>query len=894
MSDAFVLAVTVAHGDLRRTRFPVAVGHYAGDVIVNAEKSLDAALGGVLRQHFAVGRYPGDVGTAEIVLQSRCNPPGAIVVGLGKVGDLTTQRLREVLSQALKSYALRMLQSSPAGLGKPIAANFSTVLIGTDGGAFGAVPDSVHTIVRAAIDANRALREARVIDDVRIAEIEFIELYEDIAIRAAQVVTDLPGPLGRELREGEAVEGASTMTVYQGGRFLRPSSPYSVGWWQRIAVRRKPETAPAQPGDASNALVFSVLTDRARVEQDISVSQRTLIQQLIARATRQPEVDLEGSAALYQLLVPEQVRDRIRTGGSLLFMVDRTGAGYPFELMAEQLADRFRPLAEERGILRQFETDVFRANPEMATRDQIFIVGNPKTILWANLPKAEIEADEVAEIATKAKLTVVRAPRDNPEGTIIKLVTGEYRILHLAAHGVFNPDPMKSGVVVGDRLLITPAEVAAMPRVPELVFLNACYLGEMGAAQSGTPDPRLAASLAEGFIKAGVRAVIAAGWAVHDDAGRTFAREFYESFLEGAPFGEAVKVARTRTREQHPNANTWGAYQCYGNADYSFRQVERPRTGAAAPIIVARSEALQTLRTMVGDARRVSLGDVSALKRQFEALATALRYRWPDGEILHACGEICGELGEFDKAIDFYERSMKAEPARAPILAAEQLANLLARAAGRPDASPDASEKRSKAFDRSLTILNWLDSKLGESKERWALRGSLFKRRAVWEPQKRRQHVGRSVRAYARAKRLSGKATYGWLNACAMHFVLASPTRLRTLRRDIDAYQAELTAKAGTGPRDFWQFVETGDVLLLRSVIHASLNDQVVAKTLEEYDRARSTGPTPREWASVCDQVVFLAAMTGDKELPCFNQDTAVALQGIATRLTAAAEAAES
>ena len=85
----------------------------------------------------------------------------------------------------------------------------------------------------------------------------------------------------------------------------------------------------------------------------------------------------------------------------------------------------------------------------------------------------------------------------------------------------------------------------------ELVFLNCCYLGMMREARPAGPDPRLAASLAEGLIQAGVRAVVAAGWAVQDQSGRMFARTFYESFFEGATFGDAIKRARSATRERH-------------------------------------------------------------------------------------------------------------------------------------------------------------------------------------------------------------------------------------------------------------------------------------------------------------------------------------------------------
>jgi CHAT domain-containing protein len=893
MTEGMAITVGVVHGDLRRTPFPVAVGHYAGDVIVNAEASLDAALDGALTQQFKAGSYPGEDRTFTIILRPSFKPPGAIVVGLGKVGDLTVQRLRELLAPVLVSYALECRRSSPPDAELPVAAKFSTVLIGTDGGAFGSVQDSVHTIVRAAIDANRALRKAQVFD-VQIREIEFIELYEDIAIRAAQTVAALPGPLAQDLNADETVVGAPTMMSYEGGRFLRPSNQYSVGWWQRIAVRRKPDpaAAAAQANDGSNVLLFSVLTDRARVEQDMSVSQRPLIQQLTARATRNATVDLEASGALYQLLIPQQVQDRIRIGGSLLFIVDRAGAGYPFELMAERDVDGLRPLATERGVLRQFETDVFVSDPKMATKEQIFIVGNPKTLLWVNLPKAEDEAREVAAVAEAAGLTVVRAPRESPAEIISQLETGEYRILHFAAHGVFNPDPLKSGVVVGDRSFITPVEVSRMPRIPELVFLNACHLGEMGAARSGTPDPRLAASLAEGFIKAGVRAVIAAGWAVNDDAGQTFATAFYEAFLRGVPFGEAVAQARARTRDEHPTTNTWGAYQCYGNPDYSFRQVtqsvDRP---IPAPIIVARSEALQALRTMVGDAHRVRLADVDALRKQFENLERALNNRWSDGEVLHACGEICGELGDFDKAIDYYDQAMDATPALVPVVAAEQLANLLARSAARPDASPDAQQKRAAAFDRALGILTWLDSRMGKSAERASIRGSLFKRRAVWEPDERRQHLQRALRGYAEAARLSNKDSYGSLNAFAMHFVIASPKRLSRLRRDVEAYAAKLARPAASREPNFWYFAEPGDALLVKHVIFATLDELTVAQTRSAYEQARRIGPTPRQWDSVCAQVEFLAAMTSDSTLPCFNLTTAAALQMIAAGLRPAVSA---
>ena len=68
----------------------------------------------------------------------------------------------------------------------------------------------------------------------------------------------------------------------------------------------------------------------------------------------------------------------------------------------------------------------------------------------------------------------------------------------------------------------------------------------------------------------GVRAVVAAGWAVDDDAAALFARTFYERMLSGVPFGRAVHQARAEVYRRFPRSNTWGAYQCYGDPDWKL------------------------------------------------------------------------------------------------------------------------------------------------------------------------------------------------------------------------------------------------------------------------------------------------------------------------------------
>ena len=89
--------VRVIHNDLSNATSPVLVGHYEQDVIVGAEAYLDRQLTGRLTELRQMELYPGPIGTAVAVLNSEPvlpgQHPGAIVAGLGMVGDLTPGQL---------------------------------------------------------------------------------------------------------------------------------------------------------------------------------------------------------------------------------------------------------------------------------------------------------------------------------------------------------------------------------------------------------------------------------------------------------------------------------------------------------------------------------------------------------------------------------------------------------------------------------------------------------------------------------------------------------------------------------------------------------------------------------------------------------------------------------
>src|SRR4029434_7060425 len=101
----------------------------------------------------------------------------------------------------------------------------------------------------------------------------------------------------------------------------------------------------------------------------------------------------------------------------------------------------------------------------------------------------------------------------------------------------------RTGMVLDNGVFLTVVEIGQMQQVPELVFLNCCHIGQTGAERVDYPSgefTRLAASVSRELIEMGVRAVVAAGWAVRDGAALNFASKFYARMLDGETFGRRL------------------------------------------------------------------------------------------------------------------------------------------------------------------------------------------------------------------------------------------------------------------------------------------------------------------------------------------------------------------
>ncbi|MFL6334512.1 MAG: CHAT domain-containing protein [Pyrinomonadaceae bacterium] len=884
----YTLLISISHGDLRLAKYPLAVGHYDGDTIVHAEKRLDKQLGERLSELFNLYLYPGPEGTAEVITLPHAKPPGALVIGLGDVGEIKPVIVRNGISNVALRYAMAVLNESrnkrdataAAGGGDGteqswVSAAFSTLLLGTYGGNALSIEASLTAIIQGVLRVNEALRSQRLWDKVRIDEVEVVELYEDVALQAARAASYLEQHRPASLAGVELKVKPPYLHPLGQGRTQRPADPYTEGgWWRRIRVTSEKDNG------GNEVLRFLALTDRARAEDTLQYTQREFIDELVRDTVASTARAGELATVLFRLLVPNTIKDQTRSEASLLLILDEVTAQYPWEMLAERTDAGTDPLALRMGILRQFQTKNFTANPQPSRGRNALVIGEPKSN-QPRLPGARKEAEDVAAVLKAAGYDVGGGALLGADGLEVLngLSAKGYKILHLAGHGQYvKGKPDESGMILDNGRCLSPAMLEnLLVSLPELVFINCCHLGRLddGTQKFNADAPHaLAASVSEKLINMGVKAVVAAGWAVEDKAAAAFARVFYEQMLDGKKFGGAVKEARREAQRVSPTSNTWGAYQCYGNPDFVLERSGDNSESAPPPEnrCYSRREYLERLEDIASDTTRNDARGRDALRARLEELERDLPDIWRDGAVLSAFGAAWAALGHLDRAIKSYEDAVNKEEAGAPLSTIEQRANLLVRYADKLRAEQSAGGQNGPAagakepgslIDKAIDLLKWLLG-LGESSERLSLLAGCYKRKATaaQTPRERRRWLEQAKEYYGRAHffhrdHRGSINPYPALNWLTYRFLLGE-----SLGDDVALFDEckEAARKANELAPSFWNRVTEPDAELLRHLAAGDV-EQYLEEIITLYRRAFGTGSTQRELSSVTEQFNFLSGM---------------------------------
>ena len=155
-----------------------------------------------------------------------------------------------------------------------------------------------------------------------------------------------------------------------------------------------------------------------------------------------------------------------------------------------------------------------------------------------SLPEAVPEARLAAKAARRSRLLTNGA---GSEAALRREATGDYSVLHLAAHAVVDEQVSARTALLlspgdGDDGVVGMADVEAMGVGAELVVLSACRTAG-GTILSGEG----VLGLTSAFLGAGARAVIATAWPANDSVAAGQMRPFYDQLSKGVPAGEALR-----------------------------------------------------------------------------------------------------------------------------------------------------------------------------------------------------------------------------------------------------------------------------------------------------------------------------------------------------------------
>lgn len=706
--------VEVVHGSLASAESPVLIGAYANDSLRGSAKFLDGHLGGQLKRTHDLGRYPAQPDDAMVFLNPTpdSKPRGAIVVGLGALGELMPGKLTAAMCNGLLEYARNQDTCRRGDAPPPDGLEVSALLVGT-----GFTGLTVEAGTRCLLDAVRRANSmlAAAGATARITRLTLYEEQEDRALATTGTLRDLAG----DAQVAEAVVFDGRLRIGAGGyRGRCVASGGEPGAYRVLIV------------ETENRLRFTVITDRARNEVAAEADQRQAVDGLIASITHATRDQPGLSRALFELLVPNGMKGAVAEVRTLMMSLDPAAAAYPWELMRNGERPDEVPLAARVELVRQLASPHGRGRVPTVAEKNVFIVGDTESGML-ELPGAQAEARTVARAFAGKDYEVRMLISANAQDVFEALFHSHYRFIHLAGHGVVRDrESGLTGMVLGPKTFLTAAQVDKLRHVPEFVFINCCHLGAM----KDDAQPRwgeLAANLATQFIEMGCKAVIAAGWAVDDLAAGIFARAFYDAMLSGKRFGEAVLAARRETFEICPQTNTWGAFQAYGDERYRFpdtRAMDDDHAGYvhASQLIADLDMLCARLQGATGDEKQ---GYYSRRIADIERAA-----RGPDFQqagVREKLADAWAKLGDMERAIAHYRDALGMEDAGASLKALEQLANLEIRHGAKlVTARDDAKHKlglglMDTGLDRLKLLLN-----IGPTMERHALLASHWKRRA--------------------------------------------------------------------------------------------------------------------------------------------------------------------
>lgn len=830
VQDDKLIEVSVSNGDLSHSKFVVLAGHFKGDGILSAEKAIDYYLNNTLSKRHLIGNYPQEIGESKFFKRQYSNGnvsklKGAIVIGLGKYGNLTPTTLAESVEKGIIDFLLEIPKGDASSNSK---LGISPLFIACNYGGL-SVESSAMAILQGIKNANSSVlaidKNASVIELV-----EFIERYEDISLSSLYAL------LSRErIQENDKLFFLKNSTVNRMiGSMKRISLENADSWWERISV----SFGAKAEENSLKKLIYDFTTNGARVERNEEFIDPIFLDSFLERISKNNNWNERDKRVAFEYLIPTIFKERLGQKSNIIWVVDKETAIFPWELLSDS-GENSKPFCINAGMIRQLSTSDNNKKRKTVITNTALIVADPKLKGMKGLGQLSGAAAEGALVVSLLNKNGfgnedITAHLGSDALTILGTIhSSQFKIMHLAGHGISNAEePMRSGMVLGDGMLLSALDISKLSIVPEFVFINCCYLGEMNPESEKIYQERykVAANLGTQLIEMGVKAVIAAAWAVNDAMALKFAEVFYTKMFEGYDFGESAQIARGVIFDMKGYTdNTWGAYQCYGDQFYRFSNSANGNKQSLEKYLMD-EEAEIDLYNLLNDI------DVQRGKKWYvDELSRISKKTKLSGlnspKLTELKALILADLGEYDRAITKFSELFKMEKASFSVSSVERYNNIRVKLTVEKQANGYINKRDAiSEIKEALEGLKRLEM-IVSTAERANSIGSAYKRLALIETgKKKRESYEKAIDYYSIAcSRMNEDEVFYPLSiAVPLSSILNFKSNESHPYDSIDKLNTYLERRANSDSSSnqeisFWKMTEPVNLLLIKLFNNSSL-----------------------------------------------------------------------
>jgi CHAT domain-containing protein len=449
-------------------------------------------------------------------------------------------------------------------------------------------------------------------DSLRLADQEFRRVYDEMKTRSPlwrDVVTSggQPVPLGTLQRRVAPARGL--MLVYRIGTegshvFVIPPAGEAPSGFELRVADDVAATLRVQPGALTSSVLASLIGADAPAPTG-QVPERA--GNAIALLSRHPGERGIGTAnaalsvtrlhALWELLVPESIRARVRAATEVVVVPDAALHQVPFEALViepgstpantrywldvgppvryapsatvlhsiEQRPSTRSPIAGSGALLTLSDpiydpaevaresaaaADTARGAAGVVTRSSYVRAGGPLTRLPGTAAETDAVRDAFGAVPSLGGVRVLQR-LDATEPNLRGGMAGT-RYLHIATHGVVDE---RRGALFAALATTPPAGADVLPEHDGFLQLHEIYsmqLAEVALAVlsacatnvGSLVDGEGVFALSRGFLAAGARRVVASQWAVEDRSTAELMGRFFRGIAEAEQRGERVEYAR--------------------------------------------------------------------------------------------------------------------------------------------------------------------------------------------------------------------------------------------------------------------------------------------------------------------------------------------------------------